>query len=327
MATEKSDSSLTPAADALDSVPIEDLLREAQEAALQAMPENTLRSYRADWRSFDRWCQRRKLRPLPAEPSSVCAYLAAQARTLKTSTLRRRYMVIGKVHKIRGVTNPLDDERVRRTWRGILRTKGEAQSRKSPLLMEDLRKMMEALPDTLAGHRDRAIVLIGFAGAMRRSEIVSLDVSDLELAKEGLVVMLHRSKTDQTGKGRKIGIPCGQNEQTCPVRCVQRWIAEAKISDGPLFRKINRFGRVEANRLVPYSVALIVKDAFELIGRDPNRFGGHSLRAGLATSAAIAGVEERSIQEQTGHKNLKTLRSYIRDGNLFRNNAAGKIGL
>lgn len=327
MLAKKSGSSPTPTVDKSDSVPIEDLLQEAQELANHSMPANTLRSYRADWQNFEDWCRRRKLRSLPADPASVCAYLVERSRTMKASTLRRSLLVIGKVHKIRGVANPKDDERVRRTWRGLLRTIGEAQTQKSPLLMDDLRRIMVALPNTLAGHRDRAIVLLGFAGAMRRSELVSLDVSDLELTKEGLVVVLHRSKTDQTGKGRRIGIPYGQNEQTCPVRCVQQWISRAKISEGPLFRKINRFGRVEVNRLVPYSVALIVKNAFHLIGKNPGRFGGHSLRAGLATSAAMAGVEERSIQEQTGHKSLKTLRNYIRDGSLFRNNAAGKIGL
>lgn len=327
MLAKKSGSSPAPAVNKSDSIPIEDLLQEAQELANHSMPANTLRSYRADWRNFEVWCRRRKLQPLPADPASVCAYLVDRARTLKASTLRRSLLVIGKVHKIRGVPNPKDDERVRRTWRGLLRTIGEAQTQKSPLLMDDLRKMMVALPDTPTGHRDRAIVLLGFAGAMRRSELVSLDISDLEQTTEGLVVVLHRSKTDQTGKGRRIGIPYGQHEETCPVRRVQRWIAEAKLSDGPLFRKINRFGRIEGNRLVPYSVALIVKNAFDRIGKNPKRFGGHSLRAGLATSAAMAGVEERSIQEQTGHKSLKTLRNYIRDGNLFRNNAAGKIGL
>lgn len=327
MADRKEEHSPTITADASDALSIEDLLREAQEAAKHAMPASTLRSYRTDWRDFTSWCQRRKLSSLPTTPSSVCAYLIARSRALKTSTLRRRLMVIGKVHKIRGAPNPLDDERVRKTWRGILRTKGEAQSRKAPLLIDDLRKIVQAQPETLTGCRDRAIVLLGFAGAMRRSELVALDVTDLELTKDGFVVTLHRSKTDQTGKGRKIGIPFGQHEETCPVRAVQKWIEHAKITGGPLFRKVNRFGRVEEKRLVPYSVALIVKSAFKLIGRNPRRFGGHSLRAGLATSAAIAGVEERSIQEQTGHKSLKTLRSYIRDGNLFRNNAAGKIGL
>ncbi len=327
MVTKRSVSLPTSVGDASALVPVEDLLREAQEAARHAMPVNTLRSYRADWRSFAAWCERRRLPSLPAAPNSVCAYLVAQARTLKVSTLRRRLTVIGKVHKIRGATNPLDDERVRKTWRGLLRTKGEAQSRKAPLLIDDLRRMMNAMPDTLTGYRDRAIVLLGFAGAMRRSELVALDIADLELTKDGFVMMLHRSKTDQTGKGRKIGIPFGQHKETCPVRAVQKWIAEAKLSDGPIFRKVNRFGHVEENRLVPYSVALIVKSSFSLIGRNPRRFGGHSLRAGLATSAAMAGVEERSIQDQTGHKSLKVLRSYIRDGNLFRNNAAGKLGL
>lgn len=310
-----------------DAVPIEDLLREAQETANRAIPPNTLRGYRADWFDFSKWCQRRKLRSLPTSPETICAYLVARARTHKLSSLRRRLTVIGKAHKIRGEPNPVTDERVRKTWRGLRHTKGEAQTRKAPLLVDDLRRMMQALPETLAGARDRAIILLGFAGAMRRSEIVALDVTDLELTKEGFVVWIRRSKTDQTMKGRKIGIPFGQHDSTCPVRSVQRWLEQAQIVDGPLFRKVNRFGRVEKTRFSPYSVAVIVKAAFKLINRNPGRFGGHSLRAGLATSAAMAGVEERAIQDQTGHKSLKVLRTYIRDGNLFRNNAAGKIGL
>jgi len=310
-----------------DVVPIEDLLREAQETANHSIPPNTLRGYRADWSDFSQWCQHRKLSALPANPTTLCAYLIARAHTHKLSSLRRRLTVIGKVHKIRSEPNPVNDERVRKTWRGLLRTKGEAQTRKAPLLVEDLRKMMQSLPETLAGLRDRAIILLGFAGAMRRSEIVALDVADLELTKEGLVVNIRRSKTDQTMKGRKIGIPFGQHESTCPVRSVQRWLEQAHIIEGPLFRKVNRFGRVEPTRFSPYSVAVIVKNAFKLINRNPGRFGGHSLRAGLATSAAMAGVEERAIQDQTGHKSLKVLRTYIRDGNLFRNNAAGKVGL
>lgn len=310
-----------------DATPLEDLLVEAQQAARASMSANTLRGYRADWRDFAAWCQRRKLSPLPALNGTVCAYLVARSRTHKTASIRRRMMVIGKIHGIRGAADPTKDGRVRKTWQGLLRSKGEAQTRKAPLLIDDLRKMMEAMPDTLAGIRDRAVILMGFAGAMRRSEIVALDFTDLELAKEGFVVSIRRSKTDQTGKGRKIGIPFGQHPETCPVKSVQKWLEQAGITKGPLFRKVNRHGRVEATRMAPYSIAVIVKKAFKLIHRNPSRFGGHSLRAGLATSAAIAGATERSIQDQTGHKSLKTLRTYIRDGNLFRENAAGKLGL
>jgi integrase len=313
--------------DNTDSVPIEDLLSEAQEAADRAVPENTLRAYKADWQDFARWCKRRQLSALPAKPSTLGAYLVARARTHKMSSLRRRLTVIGKVHKIRGEPNPGSDQGVRNTWRGLLRSKGEAQTRKAPLLIDDLRRMMQVLPESLSGIRDRAIILLGFSGAMRRSEVVALNVGDLELAKEGLVIWIRRSKTDQTMKGRKIGVPYGEREPTCPVRAVLRWIESSRIADGPLFRKVNRFGRVEGTQLSGYALAVIVKAAFKKIGRNPRRFGGHSLRSGLATSAAMAGVEERAIQDQTGHKSLKALRAYIRDGNLFRNNAAGKIGL
>jgi integrase len=187
--------------------------------------------------------------------------------------------------------------------------------------------MLEVLPDNLLGLRDRALLLLGFAGAMQRGELIALDFSDLARTREGLVVMICRGKTDQTQRGRKVGIPFGTTPQTCPVRAVLKWVEASGISHGPLFRSVNRPGHVSEGRLSDRTVARVVKRSLLAAGIDPRRFSGHSLRAGLATAAAMAGASERSIAEQTGHKSLAVLRRSIRDGSLFRENAAFKVGL
>lgn len=291
------------------------------------MPENTRRSYACDWSDFRSWCQKRSRVALPASPETVALYLTARSRTHKVSSLSRRLTVIGKVHRACGTDSPTAHERVRRLWRGILREKGAAPERKAPVLTADLRKMIALLDKDLAGIRDRALLLFGFAGALRRSELVALNLGDLQLTDAGIIVTVRRGKTDQAGRGRKIGIPHGQYEATCPVKAMLAWIRAAEVSRGPLFRKVNRHGQLEGARLSDKSVALIIKRAMKRAGFRPAEFSGHSLRAGLATSAAIAGADERSIQNQTGHASLKVLRTYIRDGSLFRNNAASKAGL
>ncbi len=187
--------------------------------------------------------------------------------------------------------------------------------------------MVDVADPGLIGARDRALILLGFAGAFRRSELVGLDVEDCAFGKDGLTVTLRRSKTDQDGAGRKIGIPYGSNPETCPVRTVQAWLEEAGSDAGPLFRSINRHGQVRTGRLSGIDVARIVKKLAVRAGLDPAKYAGHSLRAGHATSAAIAGASERSIMRQTGHRSVQMVRRYIRDGSLFRENSAGKLGL
>jgi integrase len=216
---------------------------------------------------------------------------------------------------------------VRTILKGIRRTKGTAQTAKAPAVVPVLIAMVETLPDTLIGIRDRALLLVGFAGAFRRSELVSLDVADLQFAQEGAILQLRRSKTDQEAAGRRIGIPYGVREGTCPVLALQDWLDAAGVTDGPLFRPLSRWGQVQAERLSDKAVARVVKKAAEAAGLDPTRFSGHSLRAGLATAAATAGVGERSIMNQTGHKTERMVRRYIREGSLFRDNAAGQVGL
>ncbi len=200
----------------------------------------------------------------------------------------------------------------------------------APALADDVRAMVAALPETTAGARDRALLLLGFAGALRRSELVALDVADVDTtraAREGLVVTVRRSKTDQEGAGQVVGLPRGQHAETCPDRALAAWLELAGIAAGPIFRAVDKAGRVRRTRLSGYDVARIVKRAAERAGLDPARYAGHSLRAGLATSAAIAGAEERDIMRQTRHQSVTVARRYIRDGSLFRRNAAGTVGL
>jgi site-specific recombinase XerD len=290
---------------------------------------NTRRAYRSDWNDFTEWCRHHRRDSLPALPETVALYLTDCAKGLKPSTIQRRMASITEAHKTAGhQESPTKHAAVRAVWQGIRRSKGVAMEGKAPALTADLRVMIEHLPkDKLLSVRDRALLLIGFAGAMRRSELVGLDYGDVADTEEGLIVTIRRSKTDQYGSGRKIGLPFGSTPSTCPVRAFRNWIKAANVENGSLFRAVDRHGRVSMERLSDQTVARVVKRALKAAGRDAEKFSGHSLRAGLATQAAMNGATERSIQEQTGHKSLLILRRYIRDGNLFRENAAAKTGL
>ena len=216
---------------------------------------------------------------------------------------------------------------VSETIKGIRRTKGTAQAGKRPLLTEQLRAMIRALPENLQGVRDRSLLLVGFAGGFRRSELAGLAVQDIAVETDGLVITLHRSKTDQEGQGRKVALPYGSHPETCPVRAYREWLEAAGIVNGAVFREIDRHGRLQATALNKDSVGLIVKRAAARIGLDPADYAGHSLRAGLATQAYLNGANEVAIMQQTGHRSLATVRKYIRDGSLFRDNPASKLGL
>jgi integrase len=226
-----------------------------------------------------------------------------------------------------GLDSPTSAGLVRNTLKGIRRTIGTAAKPKAAALTDQIRTMVDAVDDGTIGARDRALILLGFAGAFRRSELVGLDIEDCAFGNDGLTVTLRRSKTDQDGAGRKIGIPYGSNPETCPVRTIQAWIEQAALSSGALFRSINRHGQVQAGRLSGIDVARVVKKLAQRAGLDATAFAGHSLRAGHATAAAIAGASERSIMKQTGHRSVQMVRRYIRDGSLFRENSAGKLGL
>ncbi len=302
-------------------------LEKALEFSRQSKAENTLRGYRADWAGFCAWCQGNNLCPLPASPEAVAAYIAESASDHKVGTLQRRLNAIAEAHKAMGLESPTTAGIVRNTLKGIKRTMGTAPTQKAPTLIADIRSMVGAVDAGLIGLRDSALILLGFAGAFRRAEMAGLDLSDLAFTRDGLTVTLRRSKTDQDGRGRQIGIPYGSNPDTCPVRSVHSWIEQAGLTDGPLFRSINRHGQIQPGQLSGNDVARIVKKLAARAGLDPANYAGHSLRAGHATSAAIAGASERSIMNQTGHRSVQMVRRYIRDSNLFRENSAGRLGL
>ena len=221
-----------------------------------------------------------------------------------------------------GFETPTQSSKVRLVMAGIRRTKGTAADAKTPVMIDELKRMIARLPENLLGTRDRALLLIGFTGGFRRCELIGLDCDAVAITRDGLVVNILRSKTDQDGKGRKIGLPFGANPATCSVRSFQDWLDASKITEGPLFRPITRHGKMGCNRLSTKAVARIVKRYVTGIGLDASHFAGHSLRSGFATSASMAGASEAAIMKQTGHQSLAMVRKYIRAGTLFRENAA-----
>lgn len=295
----------------------------------QSQAKNTRRGYQSDWRHYSRWCQAQGVEKLPSSPKTLAYYLSDLAEQgYKISTLQRRLSSIAIAHRTAGYPSPTDDAGLRTVWRGLRKEHGVLQQGKKPLLTRDIQNMIHKMHlDTLSGLRDRALILTGFAGAFRRSEIVAINVEDVEFSSEGLIIHVRRSKTDQEGEGRKVAIPYGSRLETCPVRALQDWLSASVITDGPLFRKVNKADWVESRRLSDKSVANIIKRAVESIGTDPTQYAGHSLRAGFATASAAAGANERDIMRQTGHKSVATVRRYIRDGELFRDNAASRLGL
>ncbi len=292
-----------------------------------ARAPNTLKAYRSDWAEFEAWCAHAGLVPLPATPETLARYLVELAEVARTSTVCRRISSIAQAHRVAGLASPSDDPRLRAVWAGIRRVHGTAPDQAAPLTVSLLRMVIDKLPRGLGGTRDRALLLVGFAGALRRSELVALDVEDVRPVAEGLVVTKRRSKTDQVAAGEAIGIPYGSNPSTCPVRAVDAWCQAARLSDGALFRPVDRHGRIGPDRLSAAGANLIVQRAVTQAGLPAARYSAHSLRAGLATSAATAGVSERSIMNQTGHRSLTVARGYIRQGSLFIDNAAAQVGL
>jgi len=305
-------------------VPLSEQVREFIRASKSA---NTLRGYQSDWRHFCGWCEANSVGPLPAAAETVASYIAGCAGHLKVGSIQRRLNAIAEAHKAMTLESPTHSSLVANTMKGIRRTLGTAANQKAPTLTDDIRAMVDATDAGLIGLRDRALILLGFAGAFRRSELIGLDIVDCAFSKDGLTITLRRSKVDQQGAGRKIGVPYGSNPETCPVRVLQEWIEQGAITSGPLFRSINRHGQLQPGRLSGQDVARIVKKLAERTKLDAGKYAGHSLRAGHATAAAIAGASERSIMNQTGHRSVQMVRRYIRDGSLFRENSAGKLGL
>ncbi len=284
----------------------------------------TRRAYRSDFAIFQAWCADRGASALPAEPATVAAFLAWEAnRQTRPSTIRRRVAAIRYAHKLTGHGGPTDDERVRATVRGIRRAVGTAPTKKTPATADRIMAMAPVASARLADLRDRALLLLGFAGAFRRSELVALDIEDIEETKEGLRVMIRRGKTDQEGKGTVIAIVRGA--VTCPVAAYRAWIETAHISTGPVFRPIAKGGRIKATRLTDRSVAKIIKAHAARIRLDPAAFSGHSLRAGFLTSAAAQGASIFKMIDVSRHRSVDTLRGYVRDAELFRDHAGAGL--
>jgi site-specific recombinase XerD len=303
-------------------------LAEAARYARRSKSENTLKAYRSDWALFEGFCQARGVSSLPSTPATVAAYAAEAARTLKANTVERRLTAISQAHQLAGCPNPVEDKMVRTVMAGIRRVKGTAQQGKEPLSPEVLRKMFAGAADDLRFARDRALLLVGFAGAFRRSEVVGLRFEDIRFTDDGLVVTLPKSKTDQEGEGQTIGLPYGSHPESCPVRALAAWLERSGITYGCLFPAIGRWGgEVTGKPLGDHQLAKIIKRLAEGAGLDPAAYSGHSLRSGLATSAAEGGASERAIMDQTRHRSLKQVRKYIRRGSLFQDNAAARSGL
>lgn len=293
----------------------------------QAAAQNTRRAYRSALERFRVWCEERGEVCLPAAPETVAAYLADLADSgRRASTIALTAAAIAKAHVTAGYMSPSASPVVRAALSGIRRTIGVARQRKTPVLTDDLRAMLNALPANLRGLRDRALLLVGFAGGFRRSELAALRREDLEFTADGVRVYLRRSKTDQDGAGRYVGIRFGQNPDTCPVRTLWEWLRRAGIDSGPVFRAVDRHGHV-SDGMTPQTVAIAVKRAAEAAGLDASRYSGHSLRAGCVTQGYLNGAPVEAIMRQTGHRNTDTVNGYIRIADLFRDNVSARLGL
>jgi site-specific recombinase XerD len=298
-------------------------LTRAAEYAREEKAEATRRAYRSDFRIFEAWCRGRDVSALPATPATVAAFLANDVEAgSRPSTLGRRVAAIRYTHKLAGQPVPTDDERVKATMRGIRRSVGTAPRKKAPATAERIIAMALSTGEDLKGLRDRALLLIGFAGAFRRSELVALDLEDLEEGELGFRVTIRRSKTDQEGVGQTIAIVRGS--VACPVAALKAWVSAAGITAGPIFRSVKKGGAV-AGRLPAQSVADIVKEYAERVGLDSALFAGHSIRSGFLTSAAKRGASIFKMMDQSRHRSVETLRGYVRDAEIFKEHAGAGL--
>ena len=291
---------------------------------------NTVRAYKSDFNDFELFCTQNGFKSLPSDPKVVSLYLTQlSTKDIKISTLKRRLVSIGVIHKLKGHYLDTKHPSIVENIMGIKRRKGSAQIGKKPILINNLKTIINVIDnkniEEIKKLRDRSIILIGFSGGFRRNEIVSLDFDDLEFVSEGLKIRLRRSKTDQFGDGFIKGLPYFDNSEYCPVLSLKNWIKLSNIESGPLFRRFSKGSKLTKNRLTDQTVALLIKKYLKLAGIDSKNYSGHSLRSGFATSAAESGAEERSIMAMTGHKSTEMVRRYIKEANLFKNNALNKI--
>jgi len=291
---------------------------------------NTVRAYKSDFNDFGLFCAQNGFKSLPSEPKIVALYLTyLSTKNAKMSTLKRRLVSIGVIHKLKGHYLDTKHPSIIENIMGIKRRKGSIQNGKKPLLISSLKIIINVIDqqnkEKIKILRDRSIILIGFSGGFRRNEIVSLNYDDLDFVPEGLKIKIKRSKTDQFGEGAIKALPYFDNSQYCPVVSLKNWIDIARINSGSLFRRFSKGSRLTEKRLTDQTVALLIKEYLQLAGIDNKNYSGHSLRSGFATSAAESGAEERSIMAMTGHKSSEMVRRYIKEANLFKNNALNKI--
>ena len=291
---------------------------------------NTLRAYNSDFNDFELFCVKNAFKSLPSDPKIVSLYLThLSTKDLKMSTLKRRLVSIGVIHKLKGHYLDTKHPSIIENIMGIKRRKGSVQKAKKPILINNLKAIINVIDqqnkEEIKKLRDRTIILIGFSGGFRRNEIVSLDYDDLDFVPEGLKINIRRSKTDQFGEGSIKALPYFDNSEYCPVLSIKKWIEKSKISNGPIFRRFLKGSKLSINRLTDQTIALLIKEYLTLAGIDSKNYSGHSLRSGFATSAAESGAEERSIMAMTGHKSTEMVRRYIKEANLFKNNALNKI--
>lgn len=291
------------------------LLARARDFVESSHAPNTRRAYVAGWRDFLEFCRLRNLTSLPAAPQTVALYMTLLSEGQSVSTLQVKLAAISFHHQAHKQSDPTTDGHVRILMKGIRRELKTRPVKKAPLTLDELRPVIEALPDGLKGQRDRAVLLVGYAGAFRRSELCALTVADLTFAGK-LTIRIRKSKTDQEGAGMVKVIPRLDDQLLDPVTALRAWLTAAAIESGPVFRAIDRWGKVRAGKLSGNAIALIVKECAARASMDADRFAAHSLRSGFITQAANAGAQSRDIMEQTGHKSETVMRSYIQDAGL-----------
>lgn len=311
------------------------------EFAKKSKSANTWKSYQSDLRHFEKWCQHNHHRHFPAAPETIATYIIQLRESHKLSTITRRIAAISQAHFAAGLENPTLDPKVKMTMKGLRHEYGPKQQKRKvkPAVASVIHKLVDPLGTSLVDIRDRALLLIGYAGAFRRSELAQLQVSDITVTEEGLRIVLRKSKTDQEGQGASKGLLYGSEEHTCPVRAWQAWLKASAIANGMAFRSVSRIRKKARRKDAPEpkevigksitdrTIANIIKRRIEASGLNPEEFSGHSLRAGLITEAARRGKSERAIMKQSLHKHLPTLREYIREGSLFVDNVSSDVGL
>ena len=291
---------------------------------------NTIRAYRSDFKDFRAFCIKNGFKSIPTDPKIVSLYMTyLSAKDAKISTLRRRLVSIGVVHKLKGHYLDTKHPMIIENLMGIKRKKGSYQKGKKPILINELKLLINVINDQESEEikkiRDKTIILTGFAGGFRRVELVSIDFEDIEFVAEGVKIIIRKSKTDQFGEGMTKGLPYFSNQTYCPVLHLKKWIELSNIKKGPLFRRFSKSSNLMNDRLTDQSVALLIKNYLKKAGIENKNYSGHSLRSGFATVSAESGADERSIMAMTGHKTTQMVRRYIKDANIFKNNALNKI--